>query len=69
MKTRKEDSCKVCTFWKRIEDSHGHCWRYPPQPDGKAAAVDKPGQTLPDDWCGEFERIRKHPQPAARRKK
>lgn len=44
--------CKDCTYYKRIDETQGHCRRYPPinKNDGREEHV----KTPKDDTCGEF---------------
>ena len=52
----QKESCDKCYYWKQEKTGQVYCHRYPPNPDGKAGAIDKTGQPGPDWWCGEFKK-------------
>ncbi len=62
MKTIKiTRACEACTFWNKLEESHGECRRHAPQTvafevDDEVKFESMFPVTAGEDWCGDFEK-------------
>ncbi len=49
--------CKFCKYWKKDTEDIGECRFNPPKLSTSFFTIVWP-QSKPDDWCGQFKRIK-----------
>lgn len=62
-----QPACETCLYFQTVQNSHGHCLRYPPVYCGNGSPVEnhrwKHPLVLASNWCGEYRKTERDDRP------